>query len=1139
MCDNHQHQRAVAVRRLHRRRPQKALAEASQALPKSPESGAMWGGIMNRFLGALVIFALGIPPQAVAQPQHWNVEDTGQPYRDVTVATAEGTWMSLDVSPDGRTIAFDLLGDIYVIPAAGGQARALHTGPAMQRSPRFSPDGTRLLYVSDGDGADNLWVSNTDGTGARRVTSQTVENVNGPAWGADGTFVAAAKMYADDHRLHASELRLWDLDGGEGRLLVPAPQNTENVHEASFSPDGRYLYYTEKVSAPTMSRVYIDANHSNYAIMRRELATGATEELIRGFGSATTAELSRDGKRIAFVRRVADKTVLFSYDVETMIQRPVFDRLDRDAQADFIGQGNYYPRYGWFPDNRHVAIWAGGKLWKVDMETGASAEIPFQVNQTHRVSDPVRFSQDIAPERFTVRAIRQLAASGDGSALYFNALGRLWRKQGDGTPQRLSRGTALEFEPAVSPDGRRVAYVEWNDETGGVLKLANADGKAGRTLLASGGVLRSPAFSWDGKKLLYKIDYGDRCLGGHQSKPGLYWMNLADGESHYVGPPGNDPIFSPDGARIYYTVVVYDGTNSFTSLESVNLAGMDKRVHLKTPDADTSEIRISPDFKWIAFRDRQQYWITRYRDTAIPFTVSAASNEMPTRRLSAMGGYALAWAPDSSRLVWAIGDQIAAASPSAVFSASWNPIKSGSPVGLTAKSDVPEGEIAFVGGRIITMNGEEVIENGAVLVRGNKIAAVGAAAAVAIPPSAKVIDVSGKTVMPGLVDMHGHVDNCYYTSSGLMPQKQSARYANLAYGVTTNYDPYSSELPTYSMSEMTRTGDMVGPRAIDSGLVAFGRAGKGDNAYIPIETVDDASTLMARKAILGGRIVKSYRQPMRSQRQMIVKAGREAGVMVDAEGESSFYNNITMLLDGHTNLQHNMPIPNYYDDVVQLMARAKASHTPTLVLVFGELAGENYWYQHSDVWKDPKAQTFVQVTTSGYSPLGTPYGAPPYVRGMTTIHAADELWDIGFRSVARSMKRLDDAGVRVNVGSHGQFSGLAQHWEMWLLSQGGMSNHRVLRAATMNGAETLGIDRQIGSLEPGKLADLIVLDENPLADIRGTNSVRYTMVNGRLYDSSAMDEIGNRPKPRTKFFWEVGAGRNDNIVDWKSAWAHQ
>jgi len=260
--------------------------------------------------------------------------------------------------------------------------------------------------------------------------------------------------------------------------------------------------------------------------------------------------------------------------------------------------------------------------------------------------------------------------------------------------------------------------------------------------------------------------------------------------------------------------------------------------------------------------------------------------------------------------------------------------------------------------------------------------------------------------------------------------------------------------------------------------------------------------------------------------------------MVDVEGESNFYNNLTMILDGNTNLQHNFPLATYYDDVVQLMKAARSSHTPTLVIAFGELLGENWILQNERVWEDPKARAFIQVTTSGYSPLAPGHYAPPWVRGMTTIHATEELYDVGFRSVSRSMKKLDDAGVRITAGSHGQAAGLAQHWEMRLLAEGGMSNQRVLRAATLNGAETLGLDGQIGSLEPGKLADLVVLDRDPLADIRNTNSVRYTMVNGRLYDANTLDEIGNYDRPRGRFYWEVGHVRNME-TEWKKAWAHQ
>lgn len=255
--------------------------------------------------------------------------------------------------------------------------------------------------------------------------------------------------------------------------------------------------------------------------------------------------------------------------------------------------------------------------------------------------------------------------------------------------------------------------------------------------------------------------------------------------------------------------------------------------------------------------------------------------------------------------------------------------------------------------------------------------------------------------------------------------------------------------------------------------------------------------------------------------------------MTDVEGESQFYNNITMLLDGHMNLEHNLPVAHYYGDLVQLMGLAKSHNTPTLVVDFGELFGENYMYQTTQAWKDPKVKTYIQEALSGYSPLATPYGAPPYSRAMTTIQAADAIYEIGFRAVSRSTKLLDDAGVVINAGSHGEEPGLAMHWEMALLAEGGMSNLHVLRAATLNTANTLGIDQQLGSLEVGKLADLIVLDQDPLADIHNTNSVRYTMVNGRLYDSLTLNEIGNYDRPRTKFYWEM---QETHGIDWNEAW---
>jgi Tol biopolymer transport system component len=1095
------------------------------------EQQFVFAAFLRALRGPLALcWALTLPAPSHAATA-WDVANTGQPHADVEFTVTEGTWMSVDVSPDGRTLAFDLLGDIYTLPVEGGEARAIHSGPAMQRSPRFSPDGRELLFLSDASGADNLWVSGPDGAGARQVTHETVAMLMGPTWGADGRSVAASRIEATFPLMKASQIRWFDLDGaGAGRVLVGTPANGRDVQEARFAPDGRSIYYTERLTTPN---IYVDGNHINYAIKRRDLDTGQTDEILSGFGSATTPQLSRDGRQLAFIRRVQAKTVLFVYDIATRRQRPVYDDLDRDNQTDFVPQGAYFPAFGWFPDHRRVAIWGKGKLYAIDTVSGESREIPFRAVARHRITPPLRVAHDLAPQRVDVRVVSQLAPSPDGKSVLLRALGRIWRKPlPDGAPVRLTASQSFEHEPAWSADGRRIALVEWDDEEGSTLKVLSAGGGGARVLASSRGVIRQPAFSRDGGRVVYRIQAPDKSMGGYRAKAGIYWVPVSGGESRYVGEGDDLPLFSPDGARIYLTKVDHSGASTVHRLESVTPEGLDRRVHAQTPDADTTDLRISPDLRWLAFRDRQQYHVLPYRETGAPLTVSASGDAVPVARLTEVGGYALAWSPDSSTMYWALGPALYRAEAARQLEPGAEPAEPFATLGLQVPADTPEGAIAFANGRIITMRGEEVIEKGTVVVSGNRIAAVGPSAEVRIPAGAKVIDVSGKTLMPGLVDMHGHIDCCYET--GVTPLKQSTRYAALSFGVTTNLDPYSTELPQYESHETQLAGITVGPRWLGSGHVVYGRAQKSDFNYEPIASLDDARRAVARKKALGGIYVKSYKQPARSQRQQIVAAGRELGIMVDVEGESHFHNDVTMILDGHTNLEHNLPVATYYDDVVQLMSRARASNTPTLIVTFGELMGENYLYQTTRAWEDPKVRRYVQESTSYYSPLGPISGAPPYVRGMTTIHAADEIYDIGFRSVARSTKKLDDAGVIVNAGSHGQVAGLAMHWEMWLLREGGMSNHRVLRAATINGAKTLALERQIGSLEPGKLADLIVLDADPLADIRNTHTVRLTMVNGRLYDALSMNEVGLRERVRTRFYWELEDYKG---IEWNETWS--
>lgn len=1043
----------------------------------------------------------------------------------------EGTWMSVDVSPDGKTIAFDLLNDIYVMPAAGGEASAIHSGPATQRSPQFSPDGRKLLYLSDESGADNVWISNADGSQPQQLTQESLAMIVGPAWSPDGRSVVASRTDSSVFNMRTSGIWRFALDGSAGEVIVPSPKSRKDLQESRFSPDGRYLYYTERVGGEHY--VYVNSGLGNFLIRRRDMHSGETIGAISGFGSATTPQVSPDGKSVAFIRRLGAKTVLFRYSVDDGTQSPVYQELDRDLQADYIPQEHYFPAYDWFPDNRHVAIWGKGKLLRIDMVSGDAQQIPFQLTARHEVHRALRTRLDAAPAGITAKVIRQVAVSPSGKELLFRGLGKLWRQDiaGNRPPQRLTSTTGADSEPAWSPDGRQIAYVEWDDEKGSALRLRSAAGKRDVVLVRSGGVIRQPVFSQDGARIAYRIMDADPSMGGARDPAGLYVVGVngqgpSDKRARFLAQASGVARFSPSNDRIYFFGVPDFDAQRAVTLRSIGVNGGEIRDHAYAETADTGDFALSPDFKWLAFKEYNQLFVVPYAEGSEPVRITATGNAA-ARKLTDVGAFDQAWAADSSRLFWTLGRELYATSPAAQGLVA----KPEREVTLTARTDVPQGSIAFVNARIIPMTGDTVIERGVVIVEGNRIKSVGAMGSVPIPSSAKVMDVAGKTILPGFFDAHGHIDCCY--GAGVMPVKHPTRYAALAYGVTTNFDPYSNELTSYESAETTLTGDTVGPRWLSSGQVIYGRSGKPDRVFDPITSLEDARNIVRRKTAIGGPILKSYKLTTRRQKQELLQAAAEGGLMVDAEGAGHFYDNVSMILDGHTNLEHNLPVATYYDDLLQLFKRSSMSGTPTLIVTFGELFGESYIYQHQQPWKESKVRSFIPDVNNAYNPISGPSGAPLHVRGMQSIHYADELYDIGFRSVGRSIKRLDDAGVTINVGSHGQASGIAIHWEMQLLAEGGMSPMRILRAATLNGAHTYGLDHQLGSLEPGKLADLIVLDADPLADIHNTNSVRYTMVNGRLYDAETMNEIGNYDRPRSRFFWEMTERHG---IDWNPAW---
>ena len=469
--------------------------------------------------------------------KEWAVNNPPGPHTDTELTFTEGTWLNLDVSPDGQTIAFDLLGDIYTMPIEGGEATLLRGGLAWEVQPRFSPDGTQILFTSDAGGGDNIWVMDSDGSEAQQLTEEDFRLLNNAVWMPDGEYFIARKHFTSSRSLGAGEMWMYHKTGGSGFQLTERKNDQQDVNEPSVSPDGRYVYFSEDMYPGGAFQYNKDPNSQIYVIRRYDRQEGKVKNIIAGPGGACRPEVSNDGSKLAFVRRVRTESVLFIHDLETGQNFPLFKGLSKDQQEAWAIFG-VYTGFDWTPDDKHIVIWGQGKIWKVEVATGEAEAIPFKATAKHRFQKTVRFKNNAFEEQFTAKVIRHAVTSPDENTLVFSAIGHLWKKElPDGQPTRLTEDSDFEFEPSFSPDGKMIAYVSWDDEETGAIHTLDLGSGQKQQLTTNKGIYRTPRFSPDGKTIVYQKEGGN----GHQGyafckEPGIYTISADGGEPSWSAP---------------------------------------------------------------------------------------------------------------------------------------------------------------------------------------------------------------------------------------------------------------------------------------------------------------------------------------------------------------------------------------------------------------------------------------------------------------------------------------------------------------------------------------------------------------------------------------------------------------------------
>jgi len=1093
---------------------------------------------MKKFVVICLLASIAFAKDAPKSKPFDPVEDINKPRPDarhVTFTTEEATWSSVDLSPDGQTLLFDILGDLYTVPVAGGKAKALTKGPAWDYHPRYSPDGRTIAFTTDRSGIENVWLMNADGTNARALTEEKAFYVRSAAWSPDGDYIVARREDAKRGGIPPQELWMWSVYGGSGVKLTSSDE-LNNAAGPVFSPDGRFIYFAAREAHFSYTP---DLSGGLWAIDRYDRRTGDTTKLTTGIGGAARPAISPDGRWLFFVSRRDADTDLIVRDLSNGAERVLVPKVTRDDQEGFTAM-DVWPNYAISRDGKTIFFSNHGKLNRVDIASGNVTNIPFTADVEQWLAQRVTFQDRVeSGPSLHARILRWTSQSPDGKAVVFDAFGRIWSQaiengKASGAPRRLTPDDASlpkrEYAPSVSPDGRWVVYVSWSDKNGGDVWRVPLAGGTPEKLTKIAGHYANPEWSPAGDKLVVIRGSG---LEFRERQPeeeeffDITWMPSSGGDLQYVTAVGvadtfrfhPQAWFSADGTRLYYRDFIKPQKRSDdpkNDLVSIRLDGTDKKKLLRFPAI--GDLIPSPDEKWVAFTSRDNVYVTPLPNLVLkePPSVSLQEGSVPVWRLSEDAGGYVDWADGGKTITWNLGNQfhrLPLASAMAFVEAERKkaekkdkdddkkssdkkedepklkvPKSESITIDMTTPRPAPSGTTVILNARVISMKGDEVLEHGDVIVTGNRITAVGEN--LKAPEGAKVIDGSGKTIIPGIIDTHAHM---HYSSFELYPETKWEYAANLAYGVTTIYDPSAPSLDVFSQAEMVDGGFMIGPRVYSSGDVLYG--GAQEDIFADVDNLDDAKRQVRRMKAYGARMIKVYQQPGRSQRIWFAEASRGEHMLLTAEGAGELATDLSMTLDGYTAWEHSLPV-EIGSDVVQLVAKSGTYYTPTLIVSYGGPWGEEYlWQSMLNLHDDPKLRRF------------TPH---LIIDAKSRRHAWIDPSEYQFPTVAHGAALVVRAGGNVSMGAHGQVQGLGPHWEIWAHAGENapagfaMTPHEALRAATLSAADKLGFATDLGSIEPGKLADFVILDANPLDDIHNSVKVHWVVKNGVVYEGETL-----------------------------------
>jgi Tol biopolymer transport system component len=1028
-------------------------------------------------------------------PQAWNPTLPRGKTRTIDFTTSEGTWMSVDLSPDGRQIVFDLLAQIYVMDEKGGEAKALtqNSGIAINYQPRWSPDGKTIAFISDRNGQEALWIMQADGSQPRLVFQDFFSRITEPSWAPDGQSIIATRRRNRPLGFYEFTEELWrfPVAGGAPQQITVGDNSSGDVvvGASETSPDGRHLYYHQS-----------ERNKAQFSLNRVSLENGHIDAVtpavgLPDYGAPRPGEIapkpSPDGRYLAFGRsrlgsqktwrgqNYGPRMALWVRDLRDGSERMLHEDVNSDATLLlFKHKRRILPDYNWARDSKSLVLSVDGKLGRLDIASGAITNIPFTARVQRVISEQARARHSLKDKEFAVRNPRWPTTSPDQSETIFEAGGRLWvLNRSTGESRRLTgeaddASAPLELTPIWSQDGQSIIYASWTDQDKGHLWSIPRNGGKPTQLTREAGRYLYPHFV--GKQL--RVSRWPIGLKGSNGDPNVSeWDVVALSEGQATLLKSGLPLADGGGDA--------SGNARIMAWQSIS-DDSDSKKPAKTADIKPQIGTVAPDGKHVAYISLSHVWLATAKQAQ-----GLAKAEKPIGlKISDIGAFFIKW-HSADRLEWFETNQ------HIIYDIKTKK-KTISTVKLNLPRDYAAGTIAISNARIVTLDSKQrIIENGTILVKDGRIVSVGPSSEVKPSTGDHIIDAKGKTIVPGWFDVHSHQIDITAAAMALSQQNAiSAGY--IAHGVTTVYEP-GLNIPdaSFPIIEQIATGRRVGPRIFGAGQYLHDWFGMRPGFIEELSDFNTVKTVVDRQASRGAVQLKDYRIPNRIQRQMITETARSRGVSVTNEGDGleAF---LAMIMDGSTGMEHWLQYFPTYSDVTTFLGKAETHYSPQLWFAdYNNGPADRYWLGVDQPWKNVKLQRFVPSDF-----LATAVVQPYPLESFAGPFAAQTALDI------------KKAGGRYVVGAHSQMPGADIHYEMWTYGFAAKPIE-VLTAASIDAAHMLGLENELGSLEAGKIADLVILNSNILEDIRRSRDIQYVMKDGRLYDGETASEIWPRRRP--------------------------